>query len=122
MPAERKLDLSAIQNLVVNAFKYGGEAQWVGVRAEQVFRGRKSEVHITVEDRGPGIPAQELPHIFEPFYRGAYAVGEQIHGNGLGLSLVKQTIEAHGGKIAVESQVGRGSRFTIELESEKVKK
>jgi signal transduction histidine kinase len=106
---------SAIQNLVVNAFKYGGNAQWVGVRAEQVTRGRKSEVHITVEDRGPGIPAQELPHIFEPFYRGAYAVGEQIHGNGLGLSLVQRIVRAHGGSVSVRARESGGTAFTIVL-------
>jgi signal transduction histidine kinase len=106
---------SAIQNLVVNAFKYGGGAQWVGVRAEQVSRGRKSEVRITVEDRGPGIPAQELPHIFEPFYRGAYAVGEQIHGNGLGLSLVQRIVRAHGGSVSVSAREAGGTAFTIVL-------
>lgn len=106
---------SAIQNLVVNAFKYGGGAQWVGVRAEQVSRGRKSEVHITVEDRGPGIPSQELPHIFEPFYRGTYAVGEQIHGNGLGLSLVQRIVRAHGGSVSVRARESGGTAFTIVL-------
>ncbi len=106
---------SAIQNLVVNAFKYGGEAQWVGVRAEQVSSGRKTEVHITVEDRGPGIPAHELPHIFEPFYRGALPVSEQIHGNGLGLSLVQRIVRAHGGSVSVSAREGGGTAFTIVL-------
>jgi signal transduction histidine kinase len=106
---------SALQNLVVNAFKYGGDAQWVGVRAAQVARGRKLEVHITVEDRGPGIPADELPHIFEPFYRGAQAVGQQIHGNGLGLSLVQRIVRAHGGSVSVRSRHAGGTAFTIVL-------
>jgi signal transduction histidine kinase len=106
---------SAVQNLVVNAFKYGGEAQWVGVRAAQVSRGRKTELQITIEDRGPGIPDDELPHIFEPFYRGAHAVGQQIHGNGLGLSLVQRIVRAHGGSIAVRSREAGGMAFTIVL-------
>jgi signal transduction histidine kinase len=106
---------SAVQNLVVNAFKYGGDAQWVGVRAAQVSRGRRTEVQITIEDRGPGIPDDELPHIFEPFYRGADAVGQQIHGNGLGLSLVQRIVRAHGGSVTVRSRETGGMAFTITL-------
>ena len=52
--------------------------------------GRRPEICITVSDHGPGIPPADLPHIFEPFYRGSDAVAGQIHGNGLGLSLVKR--------------------------------
>ena len=106
---------SAVQNLVVNAFKYGGDARWVGVRAAHVHRGRHGEVHITVEDRGPGIPSDELPHIFEPFSRGARAVGEQIHGNGLGLSLVQRIARAHGGSVSVRTRDSHGTSFTIVL-------
>ena len=107
--------LSAVQNLVVNAFKYGGDAQWVGVRAARVSRGRKTEVQITVEDRGPGIPADELSHIFEPFYRGAQAVSQQVHGNGLGLSLVQRIVRAHGGSVTVRPREAGGTAFTIAL-------
>jgi len=106
---------SAVQNLVVNAFKYGGDARWVGVRAAHVRRGRQGEVHITVEDRGPGIPSDELPHIFEPFYRGTRAVGEQIHGNGLGLSLVQRIARAHGGSVSVRTREAHGTAFTLVL-------
>jgi signal transduction histidine kinase len=106
---------SAVQNLVANAFKYGGDAQWVAVRAAAVSRGRKHDVHITVEDRGPGIPADELPHIFEPFYRGALAVSQQIHGNGLGLSLVQRIVRAHGGSVSVSPRAAGGTTFTIVL-------
>jgi signal transduction histidine kinase len=56
-----------------------------------------------------------LKHIFEPFYRSKTVVDEQIHGNGLGLSLVRQTVEAHGGRVEVKSEIGKGSRFTIEI-------
>jgi signal transduction histidine kinase len=68
-----------------------------------------------VSDRGRGIPAEELSHIFEPFYRGRFAVDQQIHGNGLGLSLVKRIVEAHGGRITVKSAPEQGSTFTIAL-------
>jgi signal transduction histidine kinase len=106
---------SAVQNLIANAVKYGGPDHWVGIRAEHVRDRRHGEVRITVSDHGKGIDAAELPHIFEPFYRGADAVAQQIHGNGLGLSLVRRIIEAHGGKVSASSRVGAGSAFTISL-------
>jgi signal transduction histidine kinase len=106
---------SAVQNLIANAVKYGGRDHWVGIRAQHVRDRRHGEVRITVSDHGNGIDAAELPHIFEPFYRGADAVAQQIHGNGLGLSLVRRIIEAHGGKVSATSRPGAGSAFTITL-------
>jgi len=67
-----------------------------------------------VQDTGPGIPAAELPRIFERFYRSDQARG-QGKGFGLGLSLAKEIVEAHGGRIDVQSQPGAGSRFTVAL-------
>lgn len=106
---------SAVQNLIANAVKYGGSDRWVGVRAEQTRERRRREIRITVTDHGDGIPASELPHIFEPFYRGTDAVARQIHGNGLGLSLVKRIVAAHGGRVTVTTRPGAGSAFTIVL-------
>lgn len=106
---------SAVQNLVANAVKYGGADRWVGVRAVTTAHGRRREVHITVSDHGAGIPPSELPHIFEPFYRGADAQARQVHGNGLGLSLVKRIVAAHGGRVTVSSRPGAGTAFTITL-------
>ncbi len=73
----------------------------------------RAEVEIVVEDHGPGITPRDLPHIFEPFYRGADVVARQIHGSGLGLSLVQRIVREHGGRMAVTSEVGRGSRFAL---------
>ena len=105
---------SAIQNLVANAAKYGGADRWVGVRAEHAT-GRRPEVVITVSDHGAGIPAADLPHIFEPFYRGSDALAGQVHGNGLGLSLVRRIAIAHGGRVAVSSKPNAGTTFTLTL-------
>ncbi|HNU09283.1 MAG TPA: HAMP domain-containing sensor histidine kinase, partial [Pyrinomonadaceae bacterium] len=108
---DRKALSQAIQNLIVNALKYSNGSRWVRVEAERTDDG----VAIAVSDRGVGIGAKDLKNIFEPFYRAKSVVDEQIHGNGLGLSLVKETVEAHGGRIGVESEPGKGSRFTITL-------
>jgi len=106
---------NSIQNLLSNAMKYGGEQRWVGLKAQSVAGERGREVRITVEDHGLGISPADLPHIFEPFYRGREVAAAQIHGNGLGLSLVKRIIEAHGGRVSVESVPTRGSAFTLHL-------
>ncbi|HEY3130995.1 MAG TPA: HAMP domain-containing sensor histidine kinase [Acidobacteriota bacterium] len=105
----------SIQNLLINGIKYGGGSRWLKLRAVEGVGKRGPEIQITVEDRGPGIAPADLPHIFEPFYRGQGAIAAQIHGNGLGLSLVKNIVEAHGGSVSVDSKPGRGSAFTLHL-------
>lgn len=101
----------AIQNLIVNAVKYSNGEKRLKISAES----GDGRIKITVEDFGIGIAPKDLKHIFEPFYRAASVVDKQIHGNGLGLSLVKQTVEKHGGRITAKSEIGKGSRFIIEL-------
>jgi signal transduction histidine kinase len=105
---------SAVENLIANAVKYGGTDRWVGVRAERGGE-RRPEVLVTVEDHGPGIPADELPHIFGAFYRGQNAVSRQVPGSGIGLALVRQIVAAHGGRVTVASRPGAGTAFTIHL-------
>jgi signal transduction histidine kinase len=105
----------AMQNLISNAIKYGGDSRWARINAQTAKGEQGEEVRITIEDRGLGIDAAERPHIFEPFYRGREALATQIKGSGVGLSLVKQIIEAHGGRISVQSTRGVGSTFTIHL-------
>jgi signal transduction histidine kinase len=105
----------AVQNLVANAMKYGAEGRWVRVHAALAADAERPEVRITVEDRGRGIPAAELKHVFDPFFRGREALAAQTRGFGLGLSLVKRVAEAHGGRVTVDSAPGRGSAFTIHL-------
>jgi signal transduction histidine kinase len=101
----------AIQNLVSNVIKYSGANKWLAISVEPVGR----FIKIAVQDRGIGISASDLPHIFEPFYRGRSAVEGQIQGSGLGLSLVSEIVHAHGGRIDVTSNLGEGSTFTILL-------
>jgi len=105
----------ALQNLISNAIKYDGQSRWLRISAQTLAAERASEVQITVEDHGLGIDSTDIPHIFEPFFRGREAVAAQIEGSGVGLSVVKQVVEAHGGKISVKSTPGTGTTFTLTL-------
>ena len=109
--ADKNALTQAIQNLIANSIKYSDGERVIKISVENSYE----KVKITIEDKGVGIAKADLKHIFEPFFRAKSVVDEQIHGNGLGLSLVKETIEAHGGKIKAESEIGKGSRFTIEF-------
>jgi len=120
LPAVRG-DLSALsqclQNLITNAVKYGGDQPWLDIRASVAEGGGPSgqEVRISVSDRGIGISAADMPHIFEPFYRSPSVAAAQVHGTGLGLPLAMSIARAMKGRISVTSQPGRGSTFTLHL-------
>jgi signal transduction histidine kinase len=105
----------SVQNLISNGLKYAQSGRWMGISAAVVEGERGSEVQIIVRDKGVGIDPVDLPHIFEPFYRGRQAHHLQTPGSGLGLSLVHHTIEAHKGHISVESIPGQGSAFTLHV-------
>lgn len=106
----------ALQNLINNALKYGAKGgNWIGIFATTVPEQNGPTVEIRIADRGPGIPADEQEHIFEPFFRGKRAIQDQIHGTGLGLNLVKRIVEAHGGTIAVRSEPMKGSEFVVRI-------
>ncbi len=101
----------AVQNLLDNAAKYspGQPTIWLSARRD----GR--DLVIEVRDQGAGISAEDLPHVFDRFYRGRGDLTRRVKGTGLGLSLVKLVVSAHNGSVAVESQVDAGSTFTIRL-------
>jgi len=100
-----------LTNLLDNAVKYTPEKGLVRVSASCA----ESRVTVSVQDTGPGIPAEDLPRIFERFYRVDKARSRELGGTGLGLAIVKHIVEAHGGSVAVESRPGAGSTFRFTL-------
>ncbi|MEZ4657082.1 MAG: ATP-binding protein [Caldilineaceae bacterium] len=100
-----------LANLVGNAIRYSPSGAKVQVHAQVVG----NEVEVSVADTGDGIPASDLPHIFEQFYRGEKSRSRATGGSGLGLAIAKGIVEAHGGQIKVSSQVNKGTEFTFTL-------
>ena len=98
-------------NLIDNAIKYTPGGGWIAVRC----RLTDVAVELDVADSGIGIPRDDLPRIFERFYRVDKARSREMGGTGLGLSIVKHLIQSIGGQITVESRVGEGTRFTVQL-------
>jgi signal transduction histidine kinase len=101
----------AILNLVDNAVKYSGQAKWLRIALWRRFH----SVFLRVSDKGIGIPETEQRRIFDKFYRSRAANDGDTGGAGLGLTVVQHIVDAHGGRIEVESKVGEGSSFTIVL-------
>jgi two-component system phosphate regulon sensor histidine kinase PhoR len=104
------------QNLIDNAIKYGSPdtAVHIAARVHDSERGR-STVAVTVRDRGDGIAKSHLPRLTERFYRVDPARSRAIGGTGLGLAIVKHIVSRHRGRLAVDSEVGSGSTFTVTL-------
>ncbi len=103
----------ALQNLLSNAVKYSPPESSVEVRVEP----QRDALTIVVQDQGYGIPAEEIPHIFDKYYRGATPETQNTPGTGLGLYIVKQIAELHGGSVEVVSDPGKGSTFRLLLEA-----
>ncbi len=100
-----------LNNLVGNAIRYTPEGGTIQLGAQQMGRW----VCVSVRDNGEGIIQADINSIFEPFYRGERSRGRESGGAGLGLAIARKLVEAHGGKIWVQSQEGQGSTFTFEL-------
>jgi signal transduction histidine kinase len=112
---DRDAVAQALVNLFQNAIRYSDESKHVAVAVEA----REKEVVVSVADRGIGIPASELPRIFDKFYRGGAAPGGgSASSTGLGLSIVKHVMTAHGGRVEVRSAVGEGSVFALVFPAE----
>src|SRR5262249_5988648 len=95
--------------------RIGLECQPKGSLVELSDGAERGTAVLSVEDTGIGIPAAQLPHIFDRFYRVRPSQSNQIQGLGLGLSFVSWIVKVHGGKIEVDSTVGEGARFTVSL-------
>ncbi|OGX36496.1 MAG: hypothetical protein A3D87_01400 [Omnitrophica WOR_2 bacterium RIFCSPHIGHO2_02_FULL_50_17] len=110
-----KIDETAVAqvmfNLVENAVKYNKKGGSVTIAARETPR----HIEVSVADTGIGIPQEDLPRIFERFYRVDKARSRELGGTGLGLSIVKHIIQAHDGKVTVESELGKGSTFRFTL-------
>ena len=100
-----------ISNLLTNAVRHTPSSGSITV----IIKGDKGKLIISVADTGEGIAPEDLPHVFERFYRSGSSRARKEGGTGLGLAIVKQMVEAHGGKVRVESQPGEGSEFSILL-------
>lgn len=109
--ADRQQLSQVLSNLIDNAVKYTPQGGMITINAEA----KDSSVYLSVSDTGIGIPNDEVPHVFERFYRVDKARSRRLGGTGLGLSIVKDIVEAHGGTITVDTELGRGSTFTVIL-------
>lgn len=98
-----------MHNLISNAAKYGKEGGWIGVDV----RMQAELVIVSVSDRGIGIAAEEIPHLFEHFYRSRDPAARRRKGTGIGLSIVQYIVEAHGGHVEVRSTLGQGTTFAL---------
>ncbi len=101
----------AMRNLLDNAARHGAAGKWIGVTG----RPDGGMVEIRIRDRGPGIAMEDMPRIFEPFYSGEASRRNRVRGTGLGLSLVKETVETHGGTVKAGNMPSGGAEFVVRL-------
>ena len=109
---DREMWEKILFNLLSNAFKFTLEGE-----IEVSLRPEGDAVKLAVRDTGTGIPATEIPHLFERFHQVKGARGRTFEGSGIGLALVQELVKLHGGSIAVESELGRGTTFTVSIPS-----
>ncbi len=107
-----KISLKRIlSNLISNSLTYGRESKTIGVSVNKI----DTAVWVSVWDEGPGIPKKDLPFIFDSLYTGDHARNNTIKGNGIGLTIVKKLVDMHKGKITVESQPYKKTKFSFSL-------
>ncbi len=108
-----------VVNLISNAFKFSNESGSISVALSKTTGGsekfEQGYAELIIRDTGIGVSGENLSHIFDPFYRGDYSIQKEIEGTGIGLALVKEFVELHGGTIEVQSEVDNGTTFTIKF-------
>ncbi len=114
--------MQVISNLLTNAMNYTPAGGRIVVATFASGNGTNSRVGFSVQDNGPGIDEDDLPHLFDRFYRGKAAQASGAQGSGLGLAIVKSIVNRHGGLIEVENISGGGAKFTVWLPVEQEKK
>jgi two-component system sensor histidine kinase VicK len=115
--ADRDRMEQVILNLLSNAIKYTPENGKISIYLSST----SNQVYVRVVDTGIGIPKEDLPRIFERFYRVDKARSREMGGTGLGLSIAKEITEIHGGTITVKSEVGKGTEFLLRLPAAETK-
>ena len=105
--------LQVFQNLLENAIKYGGKGKLVNVSAKRL----PNATDVTIRDYGAGIAVHHIPRLTERFYRVDVQDSRTLGGTGLGLAIVKHILNRHGGKLIIESELGKGSSFTVRLQT-----
>ena len=100
-------------NLLSNAAKYGQEAGWIGVTVRVVGTERNQEICVSVADRGIGIAPAEQKQVFDQYYRSSDPLARRKKGTGLGLTIVRYIMEAHGGRVGIDSRQGEGTTFSL---------
>jgi two-component system sensor histidine kinase KdpD len=110
---DARLLVSALANLVENAAQYSPAQSNIVVRGE--LDANANTLTTSVQDEGPGIPAGDLPRLFDKFYRGSNRLASRHEGTGMGLAIARGIVEAHGGTLAAENRDGGGARFLISL-------
>jgi len=109
--ADRDKISQVVVNLLSNALKYSPDGGTINITIEQ----EKDQVILKIRDTGIGIAAEDAPYIFERFYRADKSRNRETGGSGVGLTIVKAIIDAHGGRVTVDSRVGEGTEFTVML-------
>jgi two-component system sensor histidine kinase BaeS len=107
--------IQVLDNLIDNALRYTPEGGKVTIATGEAEAEGRFWATVTIADTGMGIPADELPHVFERFFRGEKPRMMQTSGTGLGLAIVNEIAGLHGGRVTVESEVDAGSAFTVWL-------
>jgi two-component system phosphate regulon sensor histidine kinase PhoR len=112
---ERDELIRLFENLVENALKYGARGKRVEVTLAREGMGAASEAVVTVRDFGPGIAAEHLPRLTERFYRVDAETSRAEGGTGLGLAIVKHILSRHRGRLAIDSEIGKGAAFAARI-------